>query len=216
MPNWCYQSLELRGDITERERFIKAITVSESEKVYTISDLDPCQPELLGTTATLAYPEPLESWAQGLANGDITQEWYDELVSRNASIYQKQQENIAKYGYKDWYERNVAEWGSKWGDHETEVLTHDDERTVVTFCSAWSPLNELIVKVSSMFPSLFFGLRAIEEGLDYAGWLIFQNGRDVEDRFASGEALEGINEETLVDYLEQQLTNALDKAVSSK
>ncbi len=47
--------------------------------------------------------------------------------------------NIEKYGYKDWYDWNIAHWGTKW-DVSLDSVNRVDANTVeASFESAWSP-----------------------------------------------------------------------------
>jgi hypothetical protein len=47
--------------------------------------------------------------------------------------------NLEKYGYRDWYEWNIANWGTKW-DVSFDGIERTDENTVQGhFESAWSP-----------------------------------------------------------------------------
>ena len=83
--------------------------------------------------------------------------------------------NTAKFGYANWYDYCVAEWGTKWdvgGDGMTAVL--EDGRLAMTFDSAWSPPLEFYAKMCD----LGFSVRAYyyESGMCFAG--IWEDGCD--------------------------------------
>ena len=57
----------------------------------------------------------------------------------NAAHQAQQAANIEKYGYKDWYDWQVANWGTKW-DINLESPERLDANTVSAwFDSAWAP-----------------------------------------------------------------------------
>jgi len=86
--------------------------------------------------------------------------------------------NVEKYGYGNWYDFSVGEWGTKWdvgGDGQSDI--HPDGKMLHTsFDSAWSPpvnayykLEELGFTVNAMY---------YEGGMCYAGE--FTDGCDQE------------------------------------
>lgn len=81
-------------------------------------------------------------------------------------------DNILNYGATDWYDWSIQNWGTKWNAHETEI---DDN--VIWFNTAWSPVPELIEKLSSMFPENTFEYDFSEEQICVlCGEFEFENG----------------------------------------
>jgi hypothetical protein len=86
--------------------------------------------------------------------------------------------NVKKYGYGNWYDYCVGEWGTKWdvgGDGQSDI--HPDGKMLHTsFDSAWSPP----VNAYEKLVELGFGVEAMyyEGGMGYAG--AFSNGADEE------------------------------------
>lgn len=60
---------------------------------------------------------------------------------------------VQKYGYSDWYEFCVNEWGTKWDIGEdmggSSIDTSSDESVSLTFQSAWAPPVELYRKMTN-------------------------------------------------------------------
>jgi hypothetical protein len=56
-----------------------------------------------------------------------------------------------KYGAHDWYNWNIKNYGTKWGDCETSLKISDKEKLVYTFESAWSPAFQFIEYVAKEF-----------------------------------------------------------------
>lgn len=93
---------------------------------------------------------------------------------KRAAHEAQQTANIEKYGYKDWYDWNVANWGTKW-DFELDNKDRDDPNTMTaSFDSAWSPpitayerLLELGFEIEAMYyePGMCF-VGKYEDGFD--------------------------------------------------
>ena len=88
----------------------------------------------------------------------------------------QQRANIEKYGYKDWYDWNVANWGTKW-DFTLENVDRPDPNTLTAaFDSAWSPpveayrrLEELGFEIEAMY---------YEPGMAFCGSYTTEFGED--------------------------------------
>jgi hypothetical protein len=86
--------------------------------------------------------------------------------------------NVEKYGYGNWYDFCVGEWGTKWdvgGDGQTDI--HPDGKMLhTTFDSAWAPPVNAYVKLEE----LGFEVNAMyyEGGMAYAG--AYGGGNDEE------------------------------------
>lgn len=185
MPNWCSNSLFIKGDRQQLRDFQERVTQKPTDDAevkmdsYSIlHNLYPCPQELRDTTSSFYTAEPNPKWAELLASGEITQEWHDELVERNAKGYAQQQANQAKYGYNDWYDWCVDKWGTKWGDCDTELHGDASDGSIsLTFESAWSPPVDGIIHISTLFPDLVFLMSWAEEGMDYYGGMAVKNGQ---------------------------------------
>lgn len=77
---------------------------------------------------------------------------------------------------EDWYSWNNENWGTKWGDCETQLQDDSDEVKEFTFLSAWSPPVEGIINISKSYPDLIFSMSWHEEGCDFWGATACQNG----------------------------------------
>jgi len=187
MPNHCYNNLNVSGDRAELERFISAITVAETEagaQRYCISQLVPMPKVLEGTQSpTPSSPEPHPNWANLLANGEITQEWYDQLIANNIQRYEDGQKAYAETRYYNWYDWAHSNWGTKWGDYETSVLSGElyaDIGDTISLCytTAWCPFSEeFFARISELFPTLFFRVEYEEQGMGFLGVMTAENGK---------------------------------------
>jgi hypothetical protein len=150
MPNWCNNNLVLEHDDPEMiTRAHNALERGEFLQEF------------------IPVPEDLQIVAGSV--GDPVEQ--KELERKTA-------ENVKKYGYGNWYDYCVGEWGTKWdvgGQGQSDI--HPDGRMLHTsFDSAWSPpvnayykLEELGFTVNAMY---------YEGGMGYAGE--FTDGCDQE------------------------------------
>jgi hypothetical protein len=78
--------------------------------------------------------------------------------------------SIEKYGYGNWYDYCVNEWGTKWdvgGDGQEVDITEDGTMLTTYFDSAWAPPTNAYEKLQDMG----FGVEAMyyEPGMAFAG-----------------------------------------------
>jgi hypothetical protein len=110
MPNWCNNGITIRhADPAMIDRVIKG-------KDGLLMEFLPTPQALLDTTAG--------------SFGDN---------EKQRELEQLQEDNLRKYGFKDWYDWNCNNWGTKW-DFALESIERTDANTVVaSFDSAWAP-----------------------------------------------------------------------------
>ena len=141
MPNWCNNNLTLEHeDPAMIQRAFDAL-----ERGEFLSEFIP-------------VPQDLQITAGRLGDGDEQRE-----------LERKTAENVAKYGYGNWYDFCCGEWGTKWdvGGQGQSDIHPDGTMLHTTFDSAWSPpvnayekLEQLGFKVDAMF---------YESGMAFAG-----------------------------------------------
>jgi hypothetical protein len=150
MPNWCNNNLTLEH---EDPAMIKR-AADALERGEFLAEFIPVPEDLQIVAGSVG--DPLEQ---------------KELERKTA-------ENLKKYGYGNWYDYCVGEWGTKWDvgcDGSTDV--HPDGKILHTyFDSAWSPPVNAYVKLEE----LGFKVNALyyEGGMGYAG--AYGDGNDEE------------------------------------
>ena len=150
MPNWCNNNLTLtHEDPAMIQRAYDALERGEFLNEF------------------IPVPADLQITSGYLGNGDEQKE-----------LERKTAENREKYGYGNWYDFCVGEWGTKWdvgGQGQSDI--HPDGKMLHTsFDSAWSPPVNAYVKLEE----LGFGVNAMyyEGGMAYAG--AYGDGNDEE------------------------------------
>lgn len=158
MPNWCHNTIDIYGEHAELKRFHDACQIKDKETgeaFVSFNHLFPCPEELSNTTSG----------------------WFGEK-EKQIELEAKQESNLKKYGYKDWYDWANNEWGTKWGARDIWLEELSQDKTVLTgtYDTAWSPADGLIKQISALFPTLLFSVVSTEESDAYVCYSIFRNG----------------------------------------
>lgn len=195
MPNWCTTSLEVSGDAGELDKFLSQIRKTETEygqKIDIIDALYPCPQELVDTVS---------GWSG------------DEAVQ--AEREKQYEANMAKYGYKDWYDWQYSVWGTKWGDCNTSIdepyVRIDNKKVVdIHFQTAWGPATGAWIHISKMFPGLTFDFYHDEEAGFFEGYEVIRGGEIVaESQYAPCEYKEELDwddDESMDEYFQWKNT----------
>lgn len=137
MPNWCNNGITLRH--ADPAMIDRVIKGKDG----LLMEFIPTPQELIDTVA-------------GFVGED-----------KEAAHLAQQADNIEKHGFKDWYDWNVATWGTKW-DFSLENVERADANTVTAaFDSAWAPPIDAYVKLCA----LGFEIEAMyyEPGMAFVG-----------------------------------------------
>tara|TARA_S200000501_G_scaffold252946_1_gene237037 strand:- start:11566 stop:12204 length:639 start_codon:yes stop_codon:yes gene_type:complete len=89
---------------------------------------------------------------------------------------QESEELIKKYGFNNWYDWRVYNYGTKWSDDETNISKDDDTELSGYFNTAWSPPEMGIRYISKRFKNNTFEVDYFEPGMDYMGSFKYLNG----------------------------------------
>jgi hypothetical protein len=88
-------------------------------------------------------------------------------TDKQRDLESKQADNLKKYGAKDWYDWNIANWGTKW-DFSLENVERVDQNTVrAAFDSAWAPPIDAYKKLLEM--GFFIEALYYEPGMCFVG-----------------------------------------------
>lgn len=131
-----------------------------------------------------------------------------------------QPKNLSQEGQTDWQYDN---WGSKWGDCNTEILSQEKNLVQFKFESAWGPLLEGFLRISRMF-NLAFVYSFSEEGNDFFGCYAIIRGKHREFQYSTDEIVRrgwmtfdemDENPEDRSQYVDELVYEAIDLARSS-
>lgn len=148
MPNHVYNTLSIGNEITEERQEI----LNNIEKAGGICRYyKPMPKELEGTTS----PQRI---------GD--KEGCTITEAKSAELKHK-------YGHDNWYDWACANWGTKWGCYEVDI-----DGDMIRFTTAWSPVDDTIIKLMSQdFPNMFW---AFEEEQGWGSEISIEEGEIVD------------------------------------
>lgn len=149
MPNWCNNVVEISHEDPAMMQRVKTSYLNGSF----LNEFIPV-PKDLSITA-----------------GNVGEKGSPEQI-----LHEKQVEsNIKKYGYSDWYNYCVNEWGTKWDIGGNDgVITENGNEIILSFDSAWAPPCVAYEKLVEMG----FSVRAYydEPGMAFCG--VWEDGID--------------------------------------
>lgn len=153
MPNWCYNNLDITATTDEQKAVLDKVSKAEAADGF-IGMFMPTPEILKGTTS----PAP----------ADLDPEL--------------RQQMIAETGFDNWYDWQVANWGTKW---DPEILNCEFDGTTmsVSFDSAWAPpigFYEFLKEQGYEVMANYY-----EPGMDFGGFWEDGDDRHLEDIFAS-------------------------------
>lgn len=98
-----------------------------------------------------------------------------ELLEVTANFTERP-EMIEKYGASDWYGWCNRNWGTKWGDYDVALVHQSAKQLVFSYTTAWSPMTEGLVNISTQFPNLVFVNFFEEGGMAFVGTTVIMDG----------------------------------------
>jgi len=154
MPNYCNNVVEIRGPV----KVVKALVDHKLDfmKIY-------------------PYPPELDIVA-GRSGADDSPE--------QKALVAAEESNLKKYGYKNWYDWCVSEWGTKWnagGDNDAMMVDYDEDvdnqgTALFQFDTAWAPALGVLQKLMDDHPELSIECRYYEPGVGFMG--VWTDGQD--------------------------------------
>jgi hypothetical protein len=104
---------------------------------------------------------------------------------------------IGVYGYDNWYDWCIFNWGTKWNAYDvTEWSIHDREdgtmSATIYYETAWSPVTALWMKVSKDYPKCEFYHEFADEGGGFLGSEVIFDGRIISEEELDWNSDDGI------------------------
>jgi hypothetical protein len=186
MPNWCSNSLKLVATTAESEKKLAEIVQELSRAKAAGEDAEFFK-------LIKPVPEALQITAGYLGAGTPEQ----------TALLETEKRNLDTYGYKNWYDFCVAEWGTKW-DSSTQDMDEpfniDGNAVTIFFDTAWSPPMGIYHALEDMG----FKLEAtyVEQGVGFIGY--YSDGVDKCDDMENFR-LENEDDEEYFDVLMEKI-----------
>jgi len=186
MPNHTSNVLELLDKSLNLREILKPYTkLDEGDDMNSISfdKISPTPEELKGldAPANVKTQEEIDvSWKKYNDNFEKLSE-HEKSLGRpfNLGMTQEHSEGlIAKYGFNNWYDWNVANWGTKWDAYDTYTFNE----ITTSFNTAWSPPIKAIQKLADLTGHTFV-LTYLGEGGEYIGRATCSPNGEVNDEY---------------------------------
>ena len=199
MPNHTANNFTVTGPKADVLRFVAQIKGTDSEidfnKVLPIPD------ELRGTSSPsrIMTQEEIDKiwvdWREKKNKGEVGS--FEMERPFGLGITQaKYDEFILKYGYADWYDWSIFNWGTKWNAYDvTEWSVNengDNSSATIYYETAWSPATALWMKVSQDYPTLEFYHEFADEGGSFLGSETIRDGRIISSEEYDWDSDDGI------------------------
>jgi len=125
MPNWVTNQVVITGSKDCIDKLVTVIT--NDNNTYSL-------------TNTMPTPKEFD----GIHSGSITiddiryKNWYEDENSTRTPVLDMTLDSLKeKYNCDNSIDWQYLNWGTKWGDRDTQIISKDDKSIVLTFESAW-------------------------------------------------------------------------------
>jgi len=185
MPNWVFNSLVVSGEQSELDKM-----VAQLNQPFTMHH--PVHKFVDGKYTQVAdfeeYNNPVFAFWNIVKPTDLKSYYEKEVFTKKqldgeefmAEFVRSMRED------QDWYHWNCRNWGTKWdvavsNDNEysnTIKTVNDDGSILYQFETAWSPVGEVLIKLSEQYPTLEFDYE-YEEEQGWGGKCTFLDGEEI-------------------------------------
>lgn len=163
MPNHITNRLTIIGTEEQVKQVTEAIKGEREDQFIDFNKIAPIPKELENTQSPskIISQKEYDEQEKRIAEGNLTNDEKNFGLSRGltpelANEYRK------KFGYADWYNWQIENWGTKWNAYEQVQVEN-----VIEFQTAWSTPFALLVNLSLMFPEVTFEVRFADEDFGY-------------------------------------------------
>jgi len=150
MPNWCSNTIVVSGEAADVTEFNEWLGDGKA----LLNKIKPT-------------PQPLVETMSGF-HGDPEEQ---------KKLEEKSAANVKEFGYANWYDWNIGNWGTKWDvDAEVDDVSSINEQVIFSFESAWAPPQRAISAIAEKFNKLTIRHSYLEEGVGFVGYDLYEKG----------------------------------------
>lgn len=188
MPNWVFNSLVVTGEKSELDKMVEQLN---QPFVKHFPQHNFVNGELVKTADVQTYDNPVFSFWNIVKPTDLDAYYETDVFKGSKNIEPNDNDSfMAEFvrsmrDDQDWYHWNCRNWGTKWdvavsnGDEyaDTQLEWVDDNEILIRFNTAWSPVHQVLIKLSEQHPTLDFDYE-YEEEQGWGGRCTFLNGEE--------------------------------------
>ncbi len=190
MPNWVTNNITMKvinKDLVSHNLIDKIKEeVKSDDSEFDFIKIAPLPKELENTRCPMKVISQAEYDEQ---ERKIANDEYDKDFGISRCLTQELiDEYKQKFGACEWYEWQIANWGTKW--NACDVYVNDD---FISFNTAWSTPHELMVHLSKKYPDVEFSVEYADEDFGHnVGRYVLINGVDIKIEIPKGGSREAI------------------------
>ena len=160
MPNHVQNVLVIEGHEMHLRPMLEKI---KSDKgAIDFNKIIPMPKELNGTTSPSRIITQAEYDKREYQKNFQAEEKYPNMIGK-AITKKMQKDYITRFGYDNWYDWAINNWGTKWGAYDTSITDATDsgknrKQVTIYFQTAWSSGANVIQHLADQFPTLDFYL----------------------------------------------------------
>jgi hypothetical protein len=187
MPNWVFNSLVVSGEKSELDKMVAQLN-QPFVKHFPDHKFNDETKQWENIPDVQVYDNPVFAFWNIVKPTDL-EAYYGEEVYKKTNL--APEEFMAEFVRsmkedQDWYHWNCRNWGTKWDvavvnnkDYSDTIMTVNDDGSVMYhFQTAWSPVGEVLIKLSEQYPTLEFDYE-YEEEQGWGGSCTFLGGQDI-------------------------------------
>lgn len=193
MPNWCYNTLKVKG----ADALAVKELVADGDRVFSLNKILPMPKELdygdcpspsFILTQAMAWARKHKKDVKVLM--DAFRKYHGEYLEKDAELDKRAGVfycAVAETGYPSWYEWRCEHWGTKWDATDCEILNEADGLVVFQFDTAWGPPLVALGHLSKLFPNTEFFLECTTEDDAHSSGML-KNGELFDFAYSEGES----------------------------
>jgi len=189
MPNWVFNSLVVSGEKSELDKMVAQLN-QPLVKHFPEHKFE--NNEIVWVADEQRYDNPVFAFWNIVKPTDLESYYATDVFKGSKNIEPNDGESFMAEFVRsmredqDWYHWNCRNWGTKWdvcasnGDEysDTRMEITDDGSVMYHFNTAWSPVGEVLMKLSEQYPTLNFDYE-YEEEQGWGGSCTFLGGEDI-------------------------------------
>ena len=148
MPNWVITRIYITGPEDKIKEFEDKAIRPEEEKVFSFDRINKRPEELDNTQCPPPKPKKIKVKTQSGEDLEV-----EEIEDCNNATPEMCKDLESRFGHNNWYDWNNWNWGTKW-DCSESIYSQEDK--MLEFQTAWSCPQEILLRMSEMFPDIQF------------------------------------------------------------
>lgn len=177
MPNYCSNKLKIQGSKEALQKALSLLIHPGSDNIakrFSFNCAVPMPKDIKETTSPNAVVSD-EEYTQHLIKGKVEG---NPLFDRHFQTQAQVDELESRYGYKNWYDWAVGNWGVKWDADCYDFEYSEEEGITANLYTPWGPPVGWLEKFCQRFSNdaITISLEYIEEGCGLAGEFEFTHG----------------------------------------